>query len=280
MPCFNEEACIERAINSVLSQTYKNIKLFVSDNDSTDKTVEIIKKYPQVFLLRQPRNIGVAASGNSLYGAVKKHNASYYCGLAADEVMYTDCIEKRVRYLEENPDKSTVFTGLDFQLPDRKIIWPETLSQYKRLFTAKWDNLYSELLEGNFIPCTALHNLGKIDIDDLRCDEKLKRLPDLDVFLKWSKKYRVGFLSEATQCSDWDGKTNSSAPSKTAMYNDCKEMIYILSKQLFIDQRDEDRIKTIAIINNLSHRMYYEHERITNASSTQPAPSGKETVLP
>ncbi|WP_052460997.1 glycosyltransferase family 2 protein [Psychroserpens mesophilus] len=42
---FNREKTIEKALKSVINQTYNNIEYIVIDGGSTDKTVEIIKKY-------------------------------------------------------------------------------------------------------------------------------------------------------------------------------------------------------------------------------------------
>ena len=42
---YNREATIERAINSVLSQSYKNIEYIVVDGASSDGTLGIIDKY-------------------------------------------------------------------------------------------------------------------------------------------------------------------------------------------------------------------------------------------
>ena len=42
---YNSEETIEKAINSVLNQTYKNIEYIIIDGKSKDKTLEIIQKY-------------------------------------------------------------------------------------------------------------------------------------------------------------------------------------------------------------------------------------------
>lgn len=44
-PSFNSDKTIEETINSVLSQTYKNIEYIIIDGGSKDKTLEIIDKY-------------------------------------------------------------------------------------------------------------------------------------------------------------------------------------------------------------------------------------------
>ena len=45
IPLYNRENTIQRAVDSVLNQTYKNIYFTVADDASTDNTVEILLKY-------------------------------------------------------------------------------------------------------------------------------------------------------------------------------------------------------------------------------------------
>ena len=44
---YNGKKYIEAQISSILNQTYKNIKLIISDDCSTDGTIDILKKYAQ-----------------------------------------------------------------------------------------------------------------------------------------------------------------------------------------------------------------------------------------
>ncbi len=44
-PCHNSEAFLNRLLDSILSQTYPCVEMFAVDNDSTDKTADIIKSY-------------------------------------------------------------------------------------------------------------------------------------------------------------------------------------------------------------------------------------------
>ena len=44
LPVYNAEKTLERAINSVINQTYKNIELIVIENGEKKETEEICKK--------------------------------------------------------------------------------------------------------------------------------------------------------------------------------------------------------------------------------------------
>jgi glycosyltransferase involved in cell wall biosynthesis len=65
---YNREKYVERAINSILNQTYKNFDLVIVDDCSTDKTLSVIKKYesdPRVTIISNSLNAGCFYSKNT-----------------------------------------------------------------------------------------------------------------------------------------------------------------------------------------------------------------------
>ena len=52
---YNQEDYVQKALGSILSQTYINLEIIICDNGSTDKTKEIIKntisKFPDIVFL-------------------------------------------------------------------------------------------------------------------------------------------------------------------------------------------------------------------------------------
>lgn len=66
LPVFNGERFIVRALNSLLNQEYLNLEIIVSDNDSTDRTREILQRYAErdsrLKLHFQQKNIGILSN--------------------------------------------------------------------------------------------------------------------------------------------------------------------------------------------------------------------------
>ena len=52
IPVYNSEKYLEECLNSVFSQTYKNIEIIVIDDGSTDSSSEILKKFSGKILLK------------------------------------------------------------------------------------------------------------------------------------------------------------------------------------------------------------------------------------
>jgi len=93
----NEEKHIGNCLKSIKAQTYpqKNIEIIVVDNNSTDKTKEIGRKYTQnVF------NFGPERSAQRNFGMLKKAKGKYVMYLDADMILSSTVIEKAVEKLE------------------------------------------------------------------------------------------------------------------------------------------------------------------------------------
>ena len=68
MPTYNREEFLDKAIQSVLNQTYSNLILCVVDDCSTDSSLAIANKYKKeddrVLVLKNPKNLGCYAARN------------------------------------------------------------------------------------------------------------------------------------------------------------------------------------------------------------------------
>ncbi len=115
IPSFNQGAYIERTILSILKQNYEGeLEIIVSDGGSKDKTVEILKKYPQIIWWSKPDRGYVDAVTKAI--AVAK--GEILAIQSSDDFYLRDAFKISIKELIDNPDVA-IITGCDVQLmPD------------------------------------------------------------------------------------------------------------------------------------------------------------------
>lgn len=100
IPTYNRVRLLERALESVLSQTYPADEIIVVDDGSTDNTKQQLQThYPQVIYQYQP-NKGVSAARNA---GITASNNEWVCLLDSDDSWQTNKLENQVRAVSENP---------------------------------------------------------------------------------------------------------------------------------------------------------------------------------
>ena len=126
IPLYNKGKYIERALNSVLSQTYPPIEIIVVDDGSTDDGPERVLKYndPRIKLIRQ-ENKGPGAARNAGLAIAK---GEYIAFLDADDEWLPDFLQSGIALLEKNDDVAMVSFGY-YSYPEMKknnegsVIW-------------------------------------------------------------------------------------------------------------------------------------------------------------
>lgn len=102
-PTFNCGNFISEAIESVLSQTYKNWEMIISDDCSTDNTYEVIKPYlksdSRIKYIKNEEHSGAAIARNN---AMRAAQGRWIAFLDSDDVWHPDKIERQVAFMEKN----------------------------------------------------------------------------------------------------------------------------------------------------------------------------------
>ena len=101
LPVYNDETNIEKSINSILNQTYKNIELLIYNDGSYDSTQKIISSIdsPLIKIFSNNKNIGLTKALNFL---ISKSSGEIIARQDSDDISYLDRIEKQVDYLLSN----------------------------------------------------------------------------------------------------------------------------------------------------------------------------------
>lgn len=99
MTSFNRAHTLDRAINSVLFQTYRSLELILVDDGSTDDTTRVLTKYndPRLRVLRHEHNRGPNAAKNTGIAAV---SGDYYTIMDSDDELVPHALETMLMALD------------------------------------------------------------------------------------------------------------------------------------------------------------------------------------
>ena len=121
MSCYNHDKFVGEAIESVLNQSFKDFELLIIDDNSTDKTYDIVNSFkdPRIKVFRNEKNFGMVFNTNSL---IKKSNGEYIAIINSDDSWLPEKLQKQLDFLENNVDYGACFTLANIIDEDNKII--------------------------------------------------------------------------------------------------------------------------------------------------------------
>lgn len=225
MSVYNHEEFVAEAIESVINQTYKNIEFIVADDASTDKSVEIMKKYEPYFskVHYYKDNRGGRASE-----LILEANGKYTALMSSDDIWESDKIEKQVRILEANRFLNVCFTWCDYVDKNLSVLQDKIFYQRNRSKEAWMRRMFEY---GNCLchPSILIEtNLYSKLLKSGVC--AIRQLPDFTMWLRVIQKYEIYIFPEVLvkmRRYNYKGKTNTSAINNVNIYRSLTEQIYI-----------------------------------------------------
>ena len=176
---YNRSKLLKRAIESVLSQTFKDFEMIVVDNGSTDNTKEIAKDYNVKYIFQE--NSGGAAKPKNT--GIKVAQGKYIATLDDDDEWLPTKLEKQIELLE-NSDFDVVGCNI---LINGKI-------KYK---IPKYKNLFERMLVTDDMGTGSAIVYKKKVFDEAGLfDENLKSGQDKEMRIRLARDYKFGFVDE------------------------------------------------------------------------------------
>ena len=102
MPVYNAEKYLDESIQSILNQTYKDFEFIIVNDGSTDKSLDIIKKYQKTddrIVLIDRENKGLVFSLNE---GISIAQGKYIARMDADDISLSSRLDKQILLLEKN----------------------------------------------------------------------------------------------------------------------------------------------------------------------------------
>lgn len=152
---YNGEKYLKEQIESILNQTYSNFRLIISDDCSTDKTIEILKEFEQkdsrIEVYYQKENLGTL---NNFEFLLKKVQNNIFALSDQDDIWLPQKIEKSIENMKVN-NSNLVFGDLEV-IDENKNIIASSFWKYKGFYKKiKKDKNHKGLLLNNYITgCT------------------------------------------------------------------------------------------------------------------------------
>jgi len=102
--CFNAERFLREAIESILSQTFKDFEFILIDDGSNDNTLAIIKSYKSHdsrIVVISKKNTGLT---DSLNVGLARARGEWIARMDADDISCPTRLEKQLKFINKNPD--------------------------------------------------------------------------------------------------------------------------------------------------------------------------------
>jgi glycosyltransferase involved in cell wall biosynthesis len=108
---YNNSNFIEECINSLNSQTYKDIEIIFFDDNSKDNSIDVIKKFTNVKIIQNKiqTKYGSLNQMNAFKKSVELSTGDIIFFLDSDDYFKKDKVEKIINFFLENKEKKIVF---------------------------------------------------------------------------------------------------------------------------------------------------------------------------
>jgi glycosyltransferase involved in cell wall biosynthesis len=106
LPVYNGELFLAEAIQSILDQTFVDFELIIINDGSTDKTIDVIKRFcdKRIVVIEQP-NMGLPSALNN---GILFSKGDFIARMDHDDVAIINRFEVQIAFLNNNPDVSVV----------------------------------------------------------------------------------------------------------------------------------------------------------------------------
>ena len=186
MNCYNGEAFLNEAINSITKQTFENWELIFFDNNSKDNSEKIVKSFKdsRIKYFKSDRLLNLYDARNL---AVKKTNGDYISFLDTDDMWTKDKLEKQINFIKKNSNYKILYSNYYvLKNNEKQIMYKNELPS--GFITQKLLDFYGIGINTAF--------LDKSIFEQYNFKKDLNIIGDFDFFIQTSKKFQIGYISD------------------------------------------------------------------------------------
>lgn len=163
VPVFNVEDRLNQCIKSIINQTYDNLEIILVNDGSTDKSLEICKKYENIdnrIKLISIDNNGVSNARNV---GIKNATGKYIGFVDSDDYIDDDMFELLYRGIEDNNGDLSII-GYQIETTNNKVIKNTNLNYNKNIEIMTKNQAYEKILDKNLFQGYCWNKLFKAEL--------------------------------------------------------------------------------------------------------------------
>jgi glycosyltransferase involved in cell wall biosynthesis len=199
VPTYGRPAMLERALSSILRQSYRQFEIVVVNDGGVDvaENIRRLDHEGRIKYVRHGSNLGLAAARNTGIGQARGKYVAY---LDDDDVFYPDHLMTLVEYLEGHPAFMVAYADAAYVTQQRREHdYVETGREVR--YSVDFDR--ERLLTQNYIPAPCilhrrdcLQQVGQFDPD-------LPRYEDWDLWIRMSRRFVFSHVKKVTCEVSW-----------------------------------------------------------------------------
>lgn len=219
---YNSARYVLETLESIKGQTYEKLELIISDDCSSDDTVEVCRRwleqnrqrFVRTALITSTVNTGIPANGNR---AIEAARGEWIKGIAGDDLLTPACIKELM--LDATIEKDIIVgRARMFRMEGNKRMVGDMIPVDYRLFffdrDARFQHDYLLTKSFNFAPCAMVRRDLYDEIGSL--DERFRLLDDLPFWLKATESgYKIWLAEYSEPCVLYRTGHESSSSSRS-----------------------------------------------------------------
>jgi glycosyltransferase involved in cell wall biosynthesis len=197
IPTYNSGNYIQATLESVLSQTFSDLELIVSDDASTDQTPRLVMAMldPRLRMDISSRRLGLVGNWNRCLSLA---SSPYVCVFNHDDLMLPDNLARKVAMLDAHPRVGFVFSNVDQIDSNGQVIgghWsPDALPGQDTIWPGI-DFFRALLVRGNIVPGSSVVMRRSLLSQVGGFDSRVYFTLDLEMWLRLALQGDVGYVA-------------------------------------------------------------------------------------
>ncbi|MBD3196272.1 MAG: glycosyltransferase [Candidatus Lokiarchaeota archaeon] len=195
LPVYNRSQYIEKTLDSIINQTFRDFEIIVIDDGSKDDCPSIIKRYAQkekrIHDYYHSENKGIALTRNEL---IQKANGRYIAFIDSDDLWEPVKLERQISVLKEKENLVVWSEGLLIDEFDKDL--DETFTRsLKATNKKKSGDLFNVLLKGNYILFSSILFKAKL-IENFEFDHRYRLIDDYQLIIYLASRCNFYFIDD------------------------------------------------------------------------------------